>query len=426
VRFSIGLNAVIVVALAACVIYSVMLYTPVVPIESFAGPAALLLFYVAVRVIVFARQSRAEPGKRGAGAETYGYISLNPLIIWLGNAAFAWIAFVSLPYASEPLRLMSVAFFIGATAIDMLLTVRAPPDNGIGPVGLLLVPLAVGYVLLTEDGEYGFALGLFYLFFAGMMFALNRTIQRLVNQAHASRLAAEAAAADILHERDLRSRFFASATHDLGQPLQSARLFLDQATRATDPEQRAAAAGHAKNALGSMERLLRQMLDHLRLDAGAMKPELRIVVAGDVMGAIASQFDPAVALAGIRLIAMPSRQTVRADPALLERALSNLVDNAIRHSEARRILVGVRRAGQRLRFLVVDDGCGVADADIPSLFDEFAQGQSYGGKERGGFGLGLASVRRMAALMGGQAGMAVNKTRGSAFFLDLPGASPLA
>lgn len=423
-RFSIGLNAVIVVALAACVVYCVRLFAPVVPAQAFAGPAALLLAYVVVRIIVFARQSRAEASAQADAP--YGYISLNPLIIWLGNAAFAWAAFVSLPYAPEPLRLMTLAFFMGATAIDMLLTVRAPPDEGTGPVGLLLVPLAVSYVLLTEEGTYGVALGLFYLFFAGMMYALNRAVQRLVNQAHESRLQAEAAAAETRHERDLRSRFFASATHDLGQPLQSARLFLDQTTRAADPEQRAAAAGHAKNALGSMERLLRQMLDHLRLDAGAVTPDLRTVVAGDVIGAIASQFDPAVALAGIRLVALSSGLAVRADPVLLERALGNLVDNAIRHADARRILVGARRRGKSVRFWVIDDGCGVAAEDLPGLFDEFAQGRSHGGKERGGFGLGLASVRRIAALMGGEAGIEVNRTRGSAFFLDLPGAGPVA
>jgi signal transduction histidine kinase len=67
----------------------------------------------------------------------------------------------------------------------------------------------------------------------------------------------------------------------------------------------------------------------------------------------------------------------------------------------------------------MDDGVGIADADTPKLFEEYAQGSNHGDEVRGGFGLGLASARRMANLMGGELGLEAKWLNGSAFWLEL-------
>jgi signal transduction histidine kinase len=72
-----------------------------------------------------------------------------------------------------------------------------------------------------------------------------------------------------------------------------------------------------------------------------------------------------------------------------------------------------------VRLWVIDDGVGVAEADAGRLFDDYVQGSDHGDEIRGGFGLGLASARRMAGLMQGAVGLERRWRGGSAFWLEL-------
>ena len=103
----------------------------------------------------------------------------------------------------------------------------------------------------------------------------------------------------------------------------------------------------------------------------------------------------------------------------MERILGNLVGNAIRHARARRVLVGARRRGGRVRVWVIDDGSGIPEHDVPRLFQDYAQGADRLDRVQGGFGLGLASAKRMAQLMGGEVGLDREWKSGSAFWLEL-------
>ena len=115
------------------------------------------------------------------------------------------------------------------------------------------------------------------------------------------------------------------------------------------------------------------------------------------------------------------RRIVQTDPSLLQRALGNLVNNAIIHSGGSRVLVGMKSAGpERIRFWVLDDGAGVPVADRERIFDDYFQSQSQGTFRKGGFGLGLASVRRIASLLGGHAALDAKRHHGSAFYIELP------
>jgi signal transduction histidine kinase len=129
---------------------------------------------------------------------------------------------------------------------------------------------------------------------------------------------------------------------------------------------------------------------------------------------------PAALAEGIRLHAVSSSQSVKADPTLLGRALSNLVANAIRHSQGRRALIGVRRDSEAVTLWVIDDGRGVGARADTRLFEDFAHGAAVTAGSREGFGLGLASARRSLALMGGAAGLERPWRGGSAFYLRLP------
>ena len=175
-------------------------------------------------------------------------------------------------------------------------------------------------------------------------------------------------------------------------------------------------------AFDATEQLLRRMIDHLRLESGAVEARIEAVAVGPLIARLAEMHEPAARLAGVEVVAMPTRLAAAADPELLERVLGNLVVNSLRHAKARRVVVGARPRAGRVRLWVIDDGVGISPADTAALFEDYVQGSDHGDEVRGGFGLGLASARRMASLMGGEIALEARWLNGSAFWVELPAA----
>jgi len=356
---------------------------------------------------------------RNAGRDEASWRRHDQAIMWLGNVATIAGFWLLLPYGDEALRLMAVIFLFGPVMVEVLVSIQRPPAPERFPLAPLTLQASTALYFLVHWERYSAAMILFSAAYGFVVVSLGRIVQRSVNRAYAARQAAEAALAQVAAERDAKTRFLVSASHDLGQPLQAARLFFEQTLRSRTAAQRQAAAGKVAWAFDATEQLLRQILDHLRLESGAVAPHMGQVAVGPLIARIAEMNEPAARLAGAELVALPSRLAANADPALAERALGNLVGNAIRHAKARRVLIGARRAAGRVRLWVIDDGVGVAQADAERLFDDFVQGSDHGDEVRGGFGLGLASARRMAQLMGGAVGLERKWRRGSAFWLEL-------
>lgn len=124
----------------------------------------------------------------------------------------------------------------------------------------------------------------------------------------------------------------------------------------------------------------------------------------------------------IDITVRPSRLKGWLDRTLLHRALSNMVDNAIKHSRARRILVACRKTAEgRLRIWILDDGVGIPAQEARLIFDNHFRGAAIRTTQVSGFGLGLASVQHMAKQLGGTVGLEQRWIRGAAFYMELPG-----
>jgi signal transduction histidine kinase len=159
----------------------------------------------------------------------------------------------------------------------------------------------------------------------------------------------------------------------------------------------------------------------MRLEADAVRPNLRPVHLGSALSSISRQFEPEAAANGVTIKVAVSSKTVLVDGALLDRAISNLLANALIHAGARTILLGVKSVRREsARIYVIDDGVGVSPKDASVIFEDYTQGDITHSKVRGGFGLGLASVRRIARLLGGGAGLNGQWKSGAAFFIELP------
>lgn len=322
------------------------------------------------------------------------------------------IIWVLMPYAPSDLRLVVTMFIVGFVAA-MVLSMSELQETV--RMGIVAVTVSIALFFWIYGGPWSIAVVIFAVMYGISMYLLSGVFPKALRDAISARMEAET-------QRDSKARFLASASHDLSQPLQAARLFFDQATTAPPGAIRDKAVKSVHWAFDTTEGLLRQILEHLRLESGQVAPDIVNVQLGPMLARIAELHEPAARLADSQLIAVSCSRQVRADPALTERAIGNLVSNAIRHARAKRVLIGARRTAGRVCIWVIDDGVGVSAADVAQLFDDYVQGSDHGDQVRGGFGLGLASVRRIAELMGGCAGLEQKWVNGSAFWLELPAA----
>lgn len=346
------------------------------------------------------------------------------LPLMLTVAAAPWLLMAGADPVIQMLGLASILWFLG---LHMLAVSTAAPM----PVpAVAAVAGSAALFALVEPVPHAPAWALLLLAAAASFVALKGQVRRSVVEAVAARLAVERAAAETRQalavaaaERDAKARFIASASHDLQQPLAAGRLWFRLAIDSQGGDDRARAVARADQAFGAAADLVGAMLDHLRLEAGAVAARLQPVPLGPLLASLAEDHAPAAQAAGIRIRPLPTGRAVMADPGLLRRALGNLLVNALRHSGGRRVLIGVRPAGAQVAIWVLDDGRGVAPADQGRLFDDYVQGHAVG---PGGFGIGLASVRRHAALMGGAARLEPRWRGGAAFCLTLPAAGAAA
>ena len=342
-----------------------------------------------------------------------------PMLLDLVAVATLFLLF---PHAKDGLRALTVAYFVGYVPLQMI----SDPENARGNQFSIVVVLGSFAVsLLVQAGPSDHALAALVIVYGAVLFIASSALRMGVITAQAEKFASDRnaralqAAVTALHaERDAKTRFIAAATHDLGQPLLAARLFHEQAVHAPAGHARTTALDGAARAFGAADALLSHMLQAMRLQADGVVPQVVSVRVGDVFTHLQAQYAPLANAAGADLRVMHSGVTLTTDPSLLERALGNLIQNAITHAGAHRILLGLRRKGaDRVQFWVVDDGHGIPAGDLSHIFDDYFR--SAGSAAKPGFGLGLASVQRLAVLLGGSITCGV-PARGVAFVLNLP------
>jgi histidine kinase len=216
-----------------------------------------------------------------------------------------------------------------------------------------------------------------------------------------------------------KTRFVASAVHDLLQPLNAARMFVS-ALRGRLPDADARQlADHVDNALVAQDAILNSLLDISRLEAGTLKTQVRDFALGPLLQALAHEFGIVAEDRGLRLDYVPTRAAVRSDETLLRRILQNFLSNALRYTPRGRVLLGCRREGDSLRIEVHDQGPGIPEALQQEIFEEFRRLGDGVAQDRGA-GLGLAIVERIGRLLGHRIGLRSQLGRGSVFTVTVP------
>jgi signal transduction histidine kinase len=149
-----------------------------------------------------------------------------------------------------------------------------------------------------------------------------------------------------------KSRFLATASHDLRQPLHALGLFVGQLNARMRAEERKRIVGRIEAALSAMNELFNALLDISKLDAGALTPNISEFALERLMKRVESTFAGTARHKGLTFSVVPCSAWVRSDFILLERILLNLASNAVRYTGTGRVLVGCRRRGDRIRIEV--------------------------------------------------------------------------
>jgi PAS domain S-box-containing protein len=215
-----------------------------------------------------------------------------------------------------------------------------------------------------------------------------------------------------------KSSFLAAASHDLRQPLQALKFL----QAALEPHQ---ASGEARElvagigqSLDTMTGIVSSLLDVNRMESGKLRPSVSDFSLIEIFEPLAGDFVALVQERGLRLRIVRSELIIRSDRRMLAEMIRNLLSNAVRYTDRGRILLGCRRAGDNVRIEVWDSGIGIAEDQLPHIFDEYYQGT--GGAEQGGFGLGLAIVKRLGIILHHRIEVRSIPGKGTRFFIEVP------
>ncbi|MBV8306387.1 MAG: response regulator [Gammaproteobacteria bacterium] len=218
-----------------------------------------------------------------------------------------------------------------------------------------------------------------------------------------------------------KSRFLATASHDLRQPLQTLALLNGILRRVAVEPSALEALTQQEQAIGAMTRLLGALLDVSKLESGAIKPEPADFTVGTLFEGLRREFASIAASKGLDLAVMPCGECVHSDPALVEQIMKNLLSNAIKYTPSGgSVVLRASRKGEAVQVEVADTGVGIAADQIAYIYDEFYQVGVPTNTARDGYGLGLSIVQRLVRLLNLRLEVSSEPGTGSVSSLLLP------
>ncbi|GAB4192747.1 MAG: hypothetical protein OHK0022_07080 [Roseiflexaceae bacterium] len=221
----------------------------------------------------------------------------------------------------------------------------------------------------------------------------ERQAQQETERANAELAQADREKAALLERRQIAA---AEIAHDVGAAVQDVRLAVDALRRVLPPngshEEQLTAAQASTEFIGD---LLVALVAAAQLDAGALQLHLQPASVEQVVARVVRQQVPSANAAGVRVLLdlASGLPPVWCDPQLLQRALANIVSNAIKYTGAARsgtglVFLSAERQGDHIQITVTDNGPGIAPDDLTRVRQQFARGTGAGAPA--GFGLGLS------------------------------------
>jgi two-component system, sensor histidine kinase and response regulator len=237
---------------------------------------------------------------------------------------------------------------------------------------------------------------------------------------HRAKEAAEAA-------NRVRSQFLANVSHELRTPMNSVLGMLQLALHEPLPDELRDQLETAKDSADSLLRLLSDLLDFSRLEAGRIRIQAAPFSLRETMDDTLRSLAPRAFGKGLEIVYdvdedVPERLV--GDAIRLRQILTNLINNAITFTERGEVLVRITEEARipgyaSLQFTVADTGVGISAEEQQKIFEPFTQADASTTRNYGGFGLGLAICQELVRNMGGQLSVESELNRGSRFWFTL-------
>ena len=295
----------------------------------------------------------------------------------------------------------------------------------------MLVPLALlwaGSPGVPEVGWIQLSTATLIAVFIGLVIALGNDAFRLFRESFAIRLqqielnrqlqqaleVAETASA-------AKTRFLASASHDLRQPIHTLSLFSAALMLRPLDQQSREIAQHMNTALQVLATQLDALLDISKLDAGVVRVDATRFNLREVLERVHNECLPTATQKRLQLeFTCPANACIDTDQPLFERIVRNLLDNAIKYTDAGCIRLTVTRTNGEYTIAIADPGRGIPASEQSRVFEEFYQLENPERDRTHGLGLGLAIVRRLTGLLQIRMQLESEPGRGTTFTLRLP------
>jgi len=217
-----------------------------------------------------------------------------------------------------------------------------------------------------------------------------------------------------------KTRFLATASHDLRQPLQTIRLLNASLLAMTSaiPDLHNLLQ-RQQTAIDSTSRMLNALLDITRLESGAIEPHITSVSLASILEDLAREFEGAAGVKGVELEFAPTQKVLKTDLVLFNQLLQNVVGNALKYTDRGRIAISEELEADGLVLCVADTGSGIPPDKLERIFDEYYQ-VDPSGTQRSGVGFGLAIVREVSRLLGYSVAVSSEWGRGTRVRIRIP------
>ncbi|WP_409316722.1 ATP-binding protein [Pseudomonas sp. KCJK9016] len=215
----------------------------------------------------------------------------------------------------------------------------------------------------------------------------------------------------IANQRELTN----AVSHELRTPIARLSFELDQLKQQPDASQNRELIADMYADLGELEEMVSELLTYASLERGATVITRENIQAANWLDSVVGSVALEAEAAGVQLLIGECRvEEVRIEPRFMARAVINLLRNAIRYAE-QRVEVSLVRIGDQYEVKVNDDGPGVPLEGREKIFEPFSRLDASRDRRTGGFGLGLALVRRVSQSHGGQVEVGESPWGGASF-----------
>jgi two-component system phosphate regulon sensor histidine kinase PhoR len=224
----------------------------------------------------------------------------------------------------------------------------------------------------------------------------------------------------------MRRDFVANVSHELKTPITAVKGFVEtlRGGAMAQPEEAERFLGIIDTQVDRLDAIIDDLLELSRIEkeSGGGEIALEDSLLKEIVHGAIQTCEPQAATKGIRVrISCDEGIRARVNPALLERALVNLLDNAIKYSDSgKAVSVEVEESASEITLRVRDEGCGIPSEHLPRLFERFYRVDKARSRKLGGTGLGLAIVKHIAQDHGGSVTVESEPEQGSTFTIHLP------